>query len=674
MGSESGAAAQGGAVPPFAKVLIANRGEIAVRVAQTCREMGIRTVAVFSTADAGALHVRVADEAMCIGPPPPLESYLSIPAIVRAALESGAEAVHPGYGFLAENADFARAVQNAGLVWIGPPPGVIARMGDKVAAKDLARSAGVPVVPGYDGEDQSVEIMLEEAGRIGYPVILKAAAGGGGKGMRSVANHGELPAALESARREARSAFGDDRIFIEKFIADPRHIEIQVFADNYGNGLYLGERDCSLQRRHQKVVEEAPSPILTVPLRTAMGEAALRLVRASSYVNAGTVEFLFSGDSFYFLEMNTRIQVEHPVTELVTGLDLVRLQLEVASGARLPFGQLDVALDGHAVEARIYAEDARTGFLPSTGVLEVFSMPSGPGVRNDAGVVQGSEVSPYYDPMLAKLVVHAETRSAAVERLARALSDYAVLGVTSNVEFLRWIAGSDRFRVGNYDIGFIESEWKPEEQSEAPDEVFVAAALYLALQGTGARSDRDDAWNPWARGGGWRPFGLASTQSFQQGDRRVSVRLERDVDGGWRAETGGSHWSLDATLIGANRLELRGGDLTMSFELGFRDSRLGVLYQGVSYALEMPEPSSGSHRPEHAGGGAGAIAPMPGTVVKVLVNEGQYVAAREPLMILEAMKMEHVVEAPGAGTVRAILFREGDMVPAGSALVQVQED
>ena len=478
----------------FKKILIANRGEIAVRVARACREMGVSPVAVYSEADAAALHVRLADEAYLLGPAPSAESYLRIDRVVEAALRSGAEAVHPGYGFLAENAAFARAVKEAGLIFIGPSPEAMELMGSKTSARRAAEAAGAPVVPGTTSALESVEQARETAARVGYPVMLKAAAGGGGKGMRLVADEGELPSAFETARSEAASAFGDPSVYIEKAVERPRHIEIQVFADSHGACVHLGERECSIQRRHQKVIEECPSPIGDPHLRAAMGAAAVRIARAADYVGAGTVEFLVSDVTrdFYFLEMNTRLQVEHPVTELVTGLDLVREQIRVAAGLPLSFTQGEVRLTGHAVECRVYAEDPEQNFMPSPGRVTYLRVPAGPGVRDDGGVYEGAEVSIYYDPMISKLATWGRTRLEAIERMRRALDEYAVGGIETTLPFFREVMRDEEFVSGRLDTGFISrfngrrasaasagSEQTPEETARR-DMALVAAALAYA--------------------------------------------------------------------------------------------------------------------------------------------------------------------------------------------------
>jgi acetyl-CoA carboxylase biotin carboxylase subunit len=479
----------------FKKILIANRGEIAVRVLRACRELDISPVAVYSEADAAALHVRLADEAYLLGPAPSAESYLRIDRVVEAALKSGAEAIHPGYGFLAENAAFARAVNDAGLVFIGPSPEAMELMGSKTSARRAAEAAGAPVVPGTNDPLESVEQARETAARVGYPVMLKAAAGGGGKGMRLVADESEMPSAFEAARSEAASAFGDPSVYIEKAVERPRHVEIQVFADAHGHTVHLGERECSIQRRHQKVIEECPSPINDPALREAMGAAAVRIARAARYVGAGTVEFLVSDVTrdFYFLEMNTRLQVEHPVTELVTGLDLVREQMRVAAGLPLSFTQDEVRLTGHAVECRVYAEDPEQNFMPSPGLITRLRVPAGPGVRDDGGVYEGAEVSIYYDPMISKLATWGRTRVEAIERMRRALDEYTVGGIKTTLPFFREVMRDEEFVAGRLDTGFIsrfnerraaatqnDAAVTPDEETARRDIAAIAAALHYS--------------------------------------------------------------------------------------------------------------------------------------------------------------------------------------------------
>jgi 3-methylcrotonyl-CoA carboxylase alpha subunit len=665
----------------FERLLIANRGEIAVRIARTCREMGIRTVAVYSDADEGALHAVIAGEAHRIGPALAADSYLSIGALMQAARESGADAVHPGYGFLAENREFASAVVAAGLTWIGPPAAVIERMGDKVAAKELARSAGVPIVPGYDGSDQTPDRIAAEAQRIGFPIMLKAAAGGGGRGMRAVSSVGELPEAIEGARREALAAFGEDRIFVEKLLDRPRHVEVQILFDGHGNGIHLGERDCSIQRRHQKVVEESPSPILTDDLRLAMGGAALRLARAAAYVNAGTVEFLFSDDQYFFLEMNTRVQVEHPVTELVTGLDIIRLQIEIAAGGRLPLSQLDVRPRGHAIEVRLYAEDPANRFLPVTGTVAMLDPPDGPGVRNDVGVSAGSEITTHYDSMLAKLIVHADTRAAAVARLQRALREYTVLGLTTNVELLSWIAAHPDFERRRADVSWLETAWS-ERVSPVTDrvqiEILIGAALHDTLNASVSTRGDTDRFDPWRQPSSWREFGLTSERSYGLGGEELGVTLVRTGASEWLARAVGEEVLVRVVKATSNDLTLRIGERIVRLRVAEVAERIWIGYEGCAFALarfDTSRSTKGDTRaaPGQAATREGLTAPMPGTVVKVAVSEGQLVDAHEPLVVLEAMKMEHVVEAPHAGVVRAILFAQGDLVPAGAPVVEFEQ-
>jgi 3-methylcrotonyl-CoA carboxylase alpha subunit len=661
--------------PPRAirRVLIANRGEIAVRIARTCHEMGIAVVAVFSTADERALHVLVADEAVCLGPPPALESYLNINAILDAARESGADAIHPGYGFLAENARFAEAVEAAGLIWIGPPPPVIALMGDKVAAKELARGAGLPTVPGYMGEDQRAETLLAAAGDVGYPILLKAAAGGGGRGMRAVTREEDLVPALEGAKREAQSAFGDDRIFLERMLVQPRHVEVQVLLDSHGHGVYLGDRDCSIQRRHQKVIEEAPAPGLSLDLHAAMGSDAVRLAQAAGYVNAGTVEFLLDGEQYYFLEMNTRIQVEHPVTEMVTDLDLVRLQIEIAAGAELQFGQDDVTIDGHALEARIYAEDPAHGFLPSTGTITAFDPHDDwEDVRNDVGVYRGFEVTPYYDPMLAKLVVWAPDRTGAVDALRYALAAYEIAGPTTNLSFLQWAASSEAFSAGTMDIAFVDREWQSDLAAELPLEVLAAAAASDLFRDDPNEEPQPGRTNPWSWNDGWRQRGVARRLVYRYGGRTHTVDAESAGDQVWRLRSGDREIVAERFPEDARTVWLRGaGGLQRTVPV-LLDGGLQITWEDRTYLLRR-----GPERDLSGAGGkiaaeGGPTTPMPGTVVKVAVEAGQHVRAHEPLVVLEAMKMEHVVEAPQDGVVTEVLVREGDMVPAGSLVVTLE--
>ena len=649
----------------LSKLLVANRGEIAVRIIRACRELGIESVAVYSQADEDAMHRRLADEAHFIGPAPATESYLSSERIVEAIEASGAQAVHPGYGFLAESASFARAIEEAGAVWVGPPPEAMDLMGFKVRAKELAQRAHVPTVPGYDGEEQAEERLAEEAERIGFPVLVKASAGGGGRGMRAVARPEDLLEAVRGARREAQAAFGDGSVFLERLIEDPRHVEVQVIGDRRGNVLHLYERECSIQRRHQKVVEEAPSPALNPELREAMCSAAVRLAREGGYSNAGTVEFLLDGEDFFFLEMNARLQVEHPVTELVTGLDLVHLQLAVAAGEPLPLSQQQVSLRGCAIEARLYAEDENG--LPAGGRLLAFDPPEGPGVRNDAGVEAGDEISLHYDPMLAKLIVFAPDRFSAVRRLRRGLGDYAVLGAPTNLPLLRRVADHPAFAAGETTVRFLEEHRLTEASPEPPvprEAVLLAAAAEIS---------RDAAAEPFATGP-WRNLGAVRLR-YRAGEREYEVEAERSVSGKLSlrlddhealvephlAENGRSYALVDEKPVGA-ALAFDGLDVLISMG-------------GESYRLTKPPPPDvdGAGLGETGPPGASLTAPMPGTVVRVLVGEGDEVEEGQLLLVLEAMKMEQPVAAPHAGRVVSLPYGQGALVPGGAVLAEIEE-
>ena len=651
----------------FDRVLIANRGEIAVRVMQACAELGIRTVAVYSEADARALHMRMADEAVCIGPPPAPQSYLNVEAIVAAALATRADAVHPGYGFLSENADFAQACLDAGLVFIGPSPDAMRAMGSKIAAKRLAASLGVPLLPGYDGDEQDPATLEAEAARIGYPLLIKASAGGGGRGMRVMADPAEFREALESAKREARSAFGDDAVLLERYVARPRHVEIQVFGDTHGSVVYLGERECSIQRRHQKVIEEAPSPVMTPELRAAMGEAAVRLARAIDYTGAGTVEFLLDeSGGFAFLEMNTRLQVEHGVTELVTGLDLVHLQLHIAAGEPLPFRQEDVRLRGHAIQCRIYAEDAAAGFLPSTVTLTAFAPPDGASIRNDVGVQSGDTVSSFYDPMLAKLLVAGGTREMAVERAAEALRRYDVRGVTTNIPLLLATVTHPEFRAGNTFTGFLDEHVLPAlEQAQAPPaEVLIAAAVSVASVGGDAR------W-----GSGWRPLGGSRIVGLRAGGTEHQVTLRRTGRFAWSAADGDRSISV-AAAGGEGALLLRSAERELRVVTGWRGDAVEVMSDGRAWLIEVeppPDVAATSHSGHTRSGATTITAPLTGVVVKVNVREGESVRAGQPLVVLEAMKMEHTLSAPVDATVERVGAEVGELVHAGAVLLELGE-
>jgi len=657
----------------FAKLLIANRGEIAVRIIHACHAMGIAAVVVYSEADRRALHVRMADEALPIGPAPAPESYLRIEAIIEAALRAGAQAIHPGYGFLAERAAFSRACRDAGLTFVGPPPEAIEALGDKIAARRLALATGVPVAPGYHGADQSEETLLREATRIGYPLLIKASAGGGGRGMRIVTNADELMPALESARREARAAFGDDTVFLEKLIARPRHIEVQFLADAYGNTVHLFERECSIQRRHQKIVEESPSPALTPKQREMIGEAAVRLARAAGYVNAGTAEFLYdeTDGSFAFLEVNARLQVEHPVTEAVTGVDLVQLQIAIAGGARLPFRQEDVQQRGHAIEVRLCAEDPVT-FLPAGGRLTRFDLPDD--LRCDSGFETGDEVTLYYDSLLAKLIAYANDRSSAIAKLRAALDACTVEGVTTNLPLLRAIAAHPAFAAGETTTDFLTTHQvaaRLPAPAPLPDEVVLAAAIADALSLPFGRAAARD---PWSALGPWRLLRADMPLRYRDGERERCVRVTERA-GEWRVEIDGTTCTVGVLAVHPDHLIVRTTDGRIErFGMARDGAGLQIEWQGKRFHL-----SHATLDLEHLGGRghshsrAGLEAPMPGTIVRILVREGDRVAARQPLVVLEAMKMEHIVAAPHDGIILRLPYAVGALVAKGATLVEMEE-
>jgi 3-methylcrotonyl-CoA carboxylase alpha subunit len=663
----------------FRSLLIANRGEIACRVIRTARRLGIRTVAVYSEADMRAMHVAEADEAFLIGPAPARESYLRIDRILEAARRSGAEAIHPGYGFLSENAEFAEACAAAGVVFVGPPASAIRAMGSKSAAKALMERAGVPLVPGYHGEDQDPALLAREAARIGYPVLIKASAGGGGKGMRVVETPAAFGDALAGAKREASSSFGDDRVLVEKYLTRPRHIEVQVFADTQGSAVYLFERDCSVQRRHQKVVEEAPAPGMTAARRREMGEAAVAAARAVGYVGAGTVEFIAEGDAFYFMEMNTRLQVEHPVTEMITGQDLVEWQLRVASGEQLPATQDALAIRGHAVEVRVYAEDPERDFLPSTGPLRHLRTPAtGQHVRIDTGVRQGDEVTVHYDPMIAKLIAWDETRADALRRLAGALAGYEVVGPATNIAFLRRVATDEEFVAGPVDTGFIARRRATLiPPPRAPDDrVLAAAALAVLLDrreaAEKAAAASGDPWSPWNVGDGWRLNGETYQDlRFRVGEEEQLVRV-RYRRAGYRLDLPGGVRDAHAARLedGALALDLDGDRLrAVVVRSGIE---LAVLTGGETARLVLVDPLAPVVGGREAGGRL--TAPMPGKIIQVLAEAGVAVARGQALMVLEAMKMEHTIAAPGDGVLARVNYREGDLVEEGAELIAFAEE
>ena len=662
----------------FEKILIANRGEIACRVIKTARRMGIKTVAVYSEADAGARHVRLADEAVLIGPAPAAESYLVIERIIAAAKQTGAQAIHPGYGFLSENEDFCHACDDAGIVFIGPPVGAIQAMGSKSEAKKIMGEAGVPLTPGYHGDDQNPALLAREAEAIGYPVLIKAAAGGGGKGMRLVEKSEDFLSSLDSCKREARASFGDDHVLVEKFVVRPRHIEIQVFADSHGNCVYLFERDCSVQRRHQKVLEEAPAPGMTPERRAAMGQAAVDAAKAVGYVGAGTVEFIANQDgSFYFMEMNTRLQVEHPVTELITGLDLVEWQLRVASGEALPLAQEQLQIRGHALEARIYAEDPDKGFLPSTGKLLHLAPPEeGLHVRVDTGVEEGDEISPHYDPMIAKLIVWDQNRERALARMLQALAEYRVVGVSNNIDFLSRLTACPAFAGADLDTGLIERErdYLFPEKGEPPAAVWQVAALAELLRETN-RAERlakrdEDPLSPWHARDGWRINATAHRELFFRfGELEKTVGVAYRKDGYTLSVDGRAvHARGERDPRGPMRIELDG--TRMDATVVVAGEKRHVFLNGRAWQLANIDPLY--HGADSSSAEGGLLAPMPGKVITLVAEAGAEVKKGAPLLILEAMKMEHTITAPAEGTVKAFRFAVGDQVGDGDELVEFE--
>lgn len=660
----------------FSKILIANRGEIACRVAATARRLGVRTVAVYSEADALAKHVAACDEAVLIGPAAAKESYLLGDKIIAVALATGAQAIHPGYGFLSENADFADACAKAGLVFIGPPASAIRAMGSKSAAKTLMEKANVPLVPGYHGENQEAEFLQGEADRIGYPVLLKASAGGGGKGMRVVESGADFKASLASCKREATSSFGDDKVLAEKYLQRPRHIEIQVFADTLGNCVYLFERDCSVQRRHQKVLEEAPAPGMTAERRAAMGEAAVAAAKAVGYVGAGTVEFIANQDgSFYFMEMNTRLQVEHPVTEMITGTDLVEWQLRVASGAALPLLQSQLTIHGHSIEARVYAENPEKGFLPSIGTLlhartppavnfELGGNPNPAACRIDSGVREGDTISPYYDPMIAKLIVWGKDRNEALSRMGQALAQYQLVGLSSNIAFLQRLIHSRAFASADLDTGLIErnhSELFP-LPDEAPHAVLALAAVSIIL------SERDSGANdPWDSSHGWR-MNHTMTRTFHFSHEREASAAPlaftlRYVAQGWMI----GDELLVLKHVGADQLTVQLGPVNVTGTVVRCGEQFHVFHHGQHHELNYVDPLL--HAGETEAEVGRLTAPMPGKIVALLVKSGQSVKQGDPLLIMEAMKMEHTIAAPKDGVVKECMYLVGDQVGDGAQLL-----
>ena len=668
----------------FQKILIANRGEIACRVAATAKRLGVKTVAVYSDADAQAKHVAVCDEAVHIGGSAPKDSYLRWERIIEAAKATGAQAIHPGYGFLSENEDFAQACADAGLVFIGPPPSAIKDMGLKAESKQLMEKAGVPLVPGYHGADQDPALLQREADRIGYPVLIKASAGGGGKGMRAVDKSEDFAAALESCKREAINSFGDDAVLVEKYVQRPRHIEIQVFGDTHGNCVYLFERDCSVQRRHQKVLEEAPAPGMTPELRKQMGEAAVAAAKAVNYVGAGTVEFIVEQPGgyerpdqmkFYFMEMNTRLQVEHPVTEAITSLDLVEWQLRVASGEPLPVRQEDLRITGHAIEARICAENPDNNFLPATGSLNVYGLPDcvtferGP-VRVDSGVRQGDAISPFYDSMVAKLIVHGGTREQALARLDEALAQTHIVGLATNVQFLRRVARTDAFAQARLDTALIQREQAVLFHQEPVGLPLAAAA---AVAQTLLRGRASEGADPFSRRDGFHSHGLARRRfEFEFGGEHAKAWLTYERGGALHLAVGEG----DAAVAGPLAIAQQGDGIELQFA-GQR-TRAAVYAQGEVDHVFTPRGATQitaidllAHSGESAAEGGRLTAPMPGKVVSFAVKAGDKVAKGQPLAVMEAMKMEHTIAAPQDGVVQELLYAPGDQVTEGAELLRL---
>jgi len=673
----------------FKKILIANRGEIACRVAETARRLGVRTVAVYSDADANAQHVRACDEAVHIGGNAAKDSYLQWQRILDAAKATGAQAVHPGYGFLSENEAFANACAAAGVVFIGPPASAIRQMGSKSAAKSLMEKAGVPLVPGYHGDNNDPQFLAGQAERIGYPVLIKASAGGGGRGMRRVDKAEDFVSSLASCQREAKASFGDDHVLVERYVTKPRHIEIQVFGDTQGDCVYLFERDCSVQRRHQKVLEEAPAPGMSEARRAEMGAAAVAAAKAVGYVGAGTVEFIAEevGDGdlrFYFMEMNTRLQVEHPVTEAVTGFDLVEWQLRVAAGQPMPAKQDELKIHGHAIEARICAENPDANFLPATGTLSVLRWPEHvsfrrnadaqqfhdpAAVRVDAGVREGDAISPYYDSMIAKLIVWGENRAQALARLDAALRDTHIVGLNTNVAFLRRVAASPSFATADLDTALIERERAV--LFDAPGLPLPLAAAGVIAQVLAAEAALEST-DPWSHRNGWRIHGGARRRiDLQVGSEQHVATLERLHDGALRLVLGKESWPLATRALGGDRYDVTLGSERHTLAVYLQGERVAVFGAGGSRELHEIDPVA--HAGEATGGAGRLTAPMPGKVIAFHVKPGDTVTAGQALAVMEAMKMEHTISAPRAGTVAELMYAVGDQVAEGGELLRLSE-
>jgi 3-methylcrotonyl-CoA carboxylase alpha subunit len=659
----------------FKKILIANRGEIACRVMATARRLGIQTVAVYSDADAGSKHVAMADEAVHIGPAPVAESYLKAERIIAAAKATGAEAIHPGYGFLSENPDFVTAIEAAGLVFVGPPASAIRAMGLKDAAKVLMEEAGVPVVPGYHGDNQNPDFLAGEADAIGYPVLIKARAGGGGKGMRLVEDPKDFKTALEGAQREGQASFGDPVCLIEKYITKPRHIEIQVFGDSHGNAVSLFERDCSLQRRHQKVIEEAPAPDMPEAVRAAMGRAAVEAAKTIGYTGAGTIEFIVDGahglreDGFWFMEMNTRLQVEHPVSEAITGLDFVELQLRVAAGEPLPFQQDDLKINGWAFEARVYAEDVPKGFLPATGTLEHLSFPDGAEfdlgrVRIDSGVRQSDEISPYYDPMIAKIIVHGPDRASALNMLDTALAGTHVAGSVTNLEFLGALARHAGFARGEVDTDLIGRDIDELTMTASPPDYVTALAGAASLGLLEAKADMAFGYRHWSP--------AVQYVLLEQGEDRIERKLVDLGAGRYGAIGGETELTLTITAAGGTAFDITTEGMRKRADVVVSGNVVSVFAQGQTFSYTIPDPLTAAE--DGGDGGDNLIAPMPGLVTLVSAQAGQVVAKGDALLVLEAMKMEHTLTAPRDGIVAEILVVKGDQVTDGTMLLTLETE
>jgi len=657
------------------KLLIANRGEIACRIIRTAQRMGIECVAVYSDADQSAQHVKLADEAWYIGPSAAKDSYLKADTIIEIAKKSNANAVHPGYGFLSENADFAKQCADNKIIFVGPPVPAIEAMGSKSEAKTIMHDAGVPLVQGYHGDDQSEALLQQEADKIGYPLLIKATAGGGGKGMRVVESSEAFIAALHSCKREAISSFGDDKVLIEKYLTKPRHVEIQVFADSFGDAVHLFERDCSVQRRHQKVIEEAPAPGLSEETRNNMGQVAITAAKAIGYQGAGTVEFLYDEDgSFYFMEMNTRLQVEHPVTEMITGLDLVEWQIMVANGLPLPLQQSQLTINGHAFEARIYAEDPSNDFLPATGKISYMGLPSlNKNVRVDSGIVSGDSVSVYYDPMIAKLIVWDRDRSAALARLRGALADFHVAGLTTNIEFLHQLASNDAFNQADLDTHFLEKHGEEllMTDTSVDNEILAAAALRVMLkQAASHNQSRIDSWSPWNETAGWRlnedNYHLIELV-LGSNPFKVTAHFREN---GFLFEINGTEYQVNGYLEG-NRLHLDLNGHQSIVNMAEDGQKLVLFKNARSWEFEVKDTGLVNLDQDSQ---ANLAAPMPGTVIDVLVQSGDQVDEGQALIVMEAMKMEHTIKAHKDSVVSEVLYQVGDLVDEGAELITFEEE